>query len=89
MKCKNQTALITGTSGGIGLELANLFAYHGYDSVLVARNADKLHEIQSTLQTRFDTRSTVIAADLSYLKTPRVGKNLKSDSHYASRLNYF
>ena len=36
------TALITGASGGIGYELAKLFARDHHNLVLVARNADKL-----------------------------------------------
>ncbi|MEA2464393.1 MAG: uncharacterized protein QOJ98_2140, partial [Acidobacteriota bacterium] len=36
------TALITGASSGIGLDLAHLFARGGHDVVLVARSEDKL-----------------------------------------------
>lgn len=39
---KRPVALITGGSSGIGLELAKQFAYHGYDLILVARDATKL-----------------------------------------------
>ena len=45
----NQTALITGASSGIGRALAQQFAAHGYDVVLVARNSGTLEEVARTL----------------------------------------
>ena len=39
------TALITGASSGIGLELARVFAAHKHDVVLVARSEGKLREL--------------------------------------------
>jgi short-subunit dehydrogenase len=56
-----QTALITGASSGIGQALAQQFAAHGYDLVLVARNHQALHEVAATLPTRVE----VVVSDLS------------------------
>jgi len=42
MQRKNQYALITGATSGIGYELAKLFAKNGYDLVIVARNHEEL-----------------------------------------------
>lgn len=44
-----ETALITGASNGIGLELAKIFASHKINLVLVARKKDRLLEIADNL----------------------------------------
>src|SRR3954454_3939709 len=65
-----QTALITGASGGIGLELARVFAAHGYDLVLVARSGGKLEELAGELRTRHGIEARVIAKDLARPESP-------------------
>ena len=60
-----KTALITGASSGIGLELARIFAREGHHLVIVARNADKLRQLASELEKSNGTRSLILAADLS------------------------
>lgn len=60
-----RTALVTGASGGIGLELAKLFAKDKIDLVLVARSADKLNALASELRSKFNVQVKVIAMDLS------------------------
>jgi len=64
-KGEGQTVLITGASGGIGLELARLFAKDGYGLVLVARSADALGTIAAQLAKEFAVPAQAIAADLS------------------------
>ena len=61
------TALITGASGGIGLELARVFAREGYGLVLVARNQKRLEEIAQEVR---PTEAQVIAIDLSMRGAP-------------------
>ncbi|MDE5798932.1 MAG: SDR family oxidoreductase [Treponemataceae bacterium] len=59
------TALITGASGGIGAELARLFAKDGIDLLLVARTAEKLLALQSELEADCHVSVSVLAKDLS------------------------
>jgi len=56
--------LITGASGGIGYELAKLFAGDHHNLVLVARSGDKLAQIAEELQPHGITVKTV-ALDLA------------------------
>lgn len=60
-----KTVLVTGGSGGIGLELARRFAADGYDVVLVARNEEKLQEAARELHGRYGIKTEVIVQDLS------------------------
>jgi uncharacterized protein len=59
------TALITGASGGIGHELAKLFAHDRVGLVLVARNGSKLAAIAQELRALGAPRVEVIVADLA------------------------
>jgi uncharacterized protein len=57
--------LITGASGGIGLELANVFAQHGHHLLLVARNKQKLDELGERLAHQWGISVRTIQKDLS------------------------
>lgn len=65
-----QTALITGASSGIGMELAREFAKHGNSLVLVARGIDKLEELARELRSKHNVRAEVVGADLTQPSAP-------------------
>jgi short-subunit dehydrogenase len=59
------TALITGASNGIGLELAKVHASKGGNLVLVARNKAKLDELKVELERQYKITVYTIGKDLS------------------------
>lgn len=59
------TALITGASNGIGLELAKVHASKGGNLVLVARNKSKLDELKTELESQYKVSVYTIGKDLS------------------------
>jgi short-subunit dehydrogenase len=64
------TVLITGASGGIGYELAKLFARDHHNLILVARSGEKLAQIANELQSRGVTVRTY-SLDLTQPPAPK------------------
>jgi uncharacterized protein len=64
------TVLITGASGGIGYELAKLFARDHFDLVLVARSTDRLTQVADELRAHGVSIKT-ISLDLSDFSAPK------------------
>jgi short-subunit dehydrogenase len=60
-----KTALITGASAGLGLELAQLFAADKHDVVLVARRREQLEALATRLAAERGVVAGVISADLA------------------------
>ena len=59
-----QTALVTGASGGIGLELARVLAANRFSLVLLARSQDKLEDLARELGIKHGTSVTIVPVDL-------------------------
>lgn len=64
------TVLITGASGGIGLDLAEIFAKDRYDLVLVARNKVRLKQAADDLTSRYGVGVNVYSFDLAKPESP-------------------
>jgi short-subunit dehydrogenase len=60
-----QTALVTGASGGIGVDLAACFARDGYDLILTARSKSALEDVAARLAREHSVAATPIVADLA------------------------
>src|SRR5256714_5878837 len=65
-----QTVLVTGGSGGIGLEIAKVLARKGFDLVLAARNRDALEAAAGQIEGKYDVKVHVFAADLRRREAP-------------------
>jgi short-subunit dehydrogenase len=59
-----ETALITGASGGIGLELALIFAANGFDLVIVARREKELGSLADRCRRECGVEVQVMPMDL-------------------------
>lgn len=60
-----ETALITGASSGIGLELAREFARHKHPLIIVAPVDDEVHRVADDITKEFSVLVIPIAADLT------------------------
>jgi short-subunit dehydrogenase len=70
-----RVVLITGASGGIGAELARVFARHGHDLALVARSQPALEALADDIAAAGGPRPLVIPLDLA---EPGAGAELAS-----------
>src|SRR5688572_7645173 len=59
-----QTALVTGASMGIGVDLAECFAEDGYDVILTARSESALSTLAERLTKEHRVKAIAIAGDL-------------------------
>ena len=71
-----RVTLITGASGGIGADLARVFARNGHDLALVARNREKLQALAEEIEKTGRPLPLIIAIDLAQ---PSACANLSSE----------
>src|ERR1700760_3280914 len=82
------TALITGSSSGIGAVYADRLARRGYDLILVARNQERLNALAKKLTTATGRSIEVVAADLNAkADLARVEKILREDASITMLVN--
>ncbi|MEI9885515.1 MAG: SDR family oxidoreductase [Rhizomicrobium sp.] len=75
-KGEGQTALVTGASMGIGVDLAECFAKDGYDLILTARSEGALKEVADRLAAKHKVKATPISIDLG---VPGNGEKLSGE----------
>lgn len=85
------TALITGASSGIGMEIAKQLASHQYNLILVARREQKLLSLAQSIEKAHRVKVKVMACDLSNREQlldlmPRVEAYLEEQSLSLSAL---
>jgi uncharacterized protein len=64
-------ALITGASSGIGLAMAEIFAHHTTNLVLVARSIATLKKIKSDLEKKYGIVVHILKKDLAREESPK------------------
>lgn len=60
-----ERVLVSGASGGLGKELARIFASKGNEVILVARNEKKLLDLKNEIEKNYNVKAYVFPKDLS------------------------
>jgi short-subunit dehydrogenase len=76
-------ALITGSTAGIGLDIAKELASRGHNILLTARREDRLKDITEQLILDYGVHADFIAADLSELGAPGTIFNFCNSHQYS------
>lgn len=84
---KNNVALITGASDGIGYELAKVHAEKGCDVIILARREDRLEKLKAEILEKNDVQVKVMVKDLSQPNAAKeIYKEITDEGIVVSRL---
>ena len=68
---KESYALITGSSSGIGLEIAYYLAEKGFNLILTARREGLLKDISKDISLKHKVKADFVSCDLSKKEAPK------------------
>lgn len=71
MNDRSRTALITGSTAGLGAEFSRQLAARGYNLVLVARDETRLRDAAEQLSREYSINAEYVVCDLSEYGSPR------------------
>lgn len=82
---KGQVAIVTGCSGGLGVQMANALASQGCNIVPIARRMEKLEEVASELRSKYGVEALPIKCDIT--STEQVEEMVKKALGYFGRID--
>lgn len=71
MELKNKTAIVCGSTQGIGLAIAKLFAANGCNLILVTHDEEKLRKVKQEIITEYSIKTDYLVADFNDSKGVR------------------
>ena len=60
-----RVALVTGCSGGLGVQMANALAARGANLVIIARRYEKLVEVQKAIEAQYGVKVLPLQCDIT------------------------
>ena len=82
---KGQVALVTGCSGGLGVQMAKALATAGCNIVLIARRMEKLEEVSAELRSEYGVDALPIRCDIT--STEQVNDAVKQALEHFGRID--
>ena len=68
---KNKTALVTGSSSGIGFEIVKYLSRFDMQIIVTARREDKLLELKEEVESKSNSKVIVLVKDLANSESPQ------------------